>query len=100
MSWSIEEAVSFITMIFTIPTFILALWSILRYYRRSRSRRLGHLLRINNTPSSFSSPSPQTSPIEGYPDLETGWIQFNHITTSTISRSGSFRIDQRLRRDG
>ncbi|KAL3431188.1 hypothetical protein BDV09DRAFT_176872 [Aspergillus tetrazonus] len=39
MSWSIEEVVSFITMLFTVPTFILAVWGILKCYRRVRNRR-------------------------------------------------------------
>ncbi|KAL4814391.1 hypothetical protein BDW67DRAFT_165944 [Aspergillus spinulosporus] len=101
MSWSTEEVVSFITMLFTVPTFILALWGILKCHRRLRNRRPEPLndrvplFRINGPPT--LSISALTSPVDVPFDLEAGWIAFNHITTSTISRSGSFRIDQSSR---
>ncbi|KAL4748829.1 hypothetical protein BDW72DRAFT_146516 [Aspergillus terricola var. indicus] len=103
MSWSIEEVVSFITMLFAVPTFILALWGILNCHRRSRNRRPASetsndilpLFRIDDTP--LLSISALASPVDIPFDLEAGWIAFNHITTSTISRSGSFRVDQRSR---
>ncbi|KAL6232424.1 hypothetical protein BDW75DRAFT_19945 [Aspergillus navahoensis] len=89
MPWSAEEIISFITMLFTIPTFILALWGLLRCHQRSQHRRPGSesstnkftIFRINETPlSSVFAPS---SPVYVPPDLESGWIQFSHITTSS-----------------
>ncbi|KAL4928949.1 uncharacterized protein BDV17DRAFT_86977 [Aspergillus undulatus] len=107
MTWSIEEIISLITMLITIPSFVLALCAFTRFYRRTRNMWLGSPLHLPTagylplTPSENSvNLSGQPSPKGDSDDLERGWIQFNHVITSTISRGGSFRIDIDHARDG
>ncbi|OJJ53350.1 hypothetical protein ASPSYDRAFT_50850 [Aspergillus sydowii CBS 593.65] len=108
MGWSIEDIVSFITMCISIPTFMLALWAILKCCKRSRHRRQEMSSR-SESPTAIDMPLNQISH-KAFPSLpslaigdpgvlEAGWVQFNQITTSTMSRSGTFRVDQRIRED-
>ncbi|KAL2797436.1 hypothetical protein BJX66DRAFT_297787 [Aspergillus keveii] len=96
MSWSVDDVVSLITLCITIPTFILAIWGLVKCYRRRRRRTLDRveplvepLLPIDRVPL-----EPATSTLAGRErDLEMGWIEFNHVTL--ISRAGSLRFEQR-----
>ncbi|KAL3471194.1 hypothetical protein BJX99DRAFT_237943 [Aspergillus californicus] len=100
MTWSFDEVNSFITMCITIPTFILALCGVIKCHKRWRTKRLQVDQSIEMAdaqvpllpPSQALLQSPPISPLE-HGDVERGWIQYNHVTTS-ISRSGTFRVEQ------
>ncbi|KAL4789047.1 hypothetical protein BDV19DRAFT_40009 [Aspergillus venezuelensis] len=102
MAWSIEEIVSFITMIITLPAFIIACRALMKWYRRRKNKKL-EPLNSGYMPLATSKASPSQpihiSLMDDPGDLEQGWVEFQHVTTSTMSRSGSFRLNQLGRRD-
>ncbi|KAL4938610.1 hypothetical protein BDV06DRAFT_200574 [Aspergillus oleicola] len=109
MAWSIEEVVSFVTMIITLPAFVIACRALMKWYRRWRNKNLGlgfsetshmscraeHCL--SHPPESLdagyaplvTTHTPLLQSIHGSlmddpGDLERGWVEFNHVTTSSM----------------
>ncbi|KAL3444387.1 hypothetical protein BJX65DRAFT_310970 [Aspergillus insuetus] len=96
MSWSVDDVVSLITLCITIPTFILAIWGLVKRYRRRRRRTMDRSGPLDEPLLSIDRMSlePATSTLAGRErDLEMGWIEFNHVTL--ISRAGGLRFEQR-----